>query len=162
MVDKRHRLSVTTHKLSFYVFSLPSFPVVSVMHPTLSLERVEKNLGPVCDLIARWRSYGFLILKLWYIYFYFTITKNPASMWNSDRVGPRIVEQSPSVIVLTTQMQICHLVHVYYVIELFDIFCSISCVLYRILDTRNIDLSLRDLLGLPYTPEKEIAFSPLR
>ena len=26
--------------------------VVSVLHTTLSLERVEKNLGPVCDLIV--------------------------------------------------------------------------------------------------------------
>ena len=32
--------------------------------------------------------------------------------------------------------------------ELFDVFYSVSCALYGILDTRNINLPLRDLLGV--------------
>ena len=57
------------------------------------------------------------------------------------------MEQSLTVIVLTTKTKIVHRVHVYYMIELFDVFRSVSCVLYGILETRNLDLSLRDLLG---------------
>ena len=56
-------------------------------------------------------------------------TKTYVSTWNSYRVVHMIVEQSLAVIVLTTQTRISHRVHVYYIIELFDVFRSISCVL---------------------------------
>ena len=70
-----------------------------------------------------------------------------------------IVEQSPEVILLIGQAQISHSVHVYYMIEPFDKFCSVSCVLYGILDTQNIYLSLSDLLGpLKLTIESDISF----
>ena len=65
-------------------------------------------------------------------------------------MGHTILEQSPTVIVLTTQTRISHRVNVYYMIELFELFRSVSCVLYGILDTRNLDLSLRDLLAYNY------------
>ena len=71
------------------------------------------------------------------------------SMCNSYLVVHTIMEQSPTVIVMTTQTRISHCVHVYYMIKLFDVFRSVSCVLYKILDTRNLDLSLRDLLRPP-------------
>ena len=74
------------------------------------------------------------------------ITKASISTWNSYRVGHTIVEQSRTVNVLNTPTGIRHCIHVYYMIELFDIFRSISYILYGILDTRNIDLSLWDLL----------------
>ena len=51
---------------------------------------------------------------------------------------------------LITQTRISHRVHVYYRIEIFDILRSVSCVLYGILDTQNIDLSLRGLLAQSY------------
>ena len=54
-----------------------------------------------------------------------------------------------TVIVLTTQTQISHLVRVYYMIELFNVFRSVSYALYGILATRNIYLSLWDLLSSP-------------
>ena len=57
------------------------------------------------------------------------------------------MEQSPTVILLTTKTRISHRVHVYYMIEMSDVFRSIYCVLYGILDARNIDLPLLDLLG---------------
>ena len=60
------------------------------------------------------------------------------------------MEQSPTVIMLITQTRISHRVHVYYRIELFDVLRSVSCVLYGILDTQNIDLSLRGLLAQSY------------
>ena len=70
------------------------------------------------------------------------------------------MEQSPTVIVLSTQTLISHLVHVYYMIELFDVFRYISFVLYGILDTRNLDLSLQDLLGpLKFIVESDISCS---
>ena len=68
-------------------------------------------------------------------------------MMNIYHVRHTIVDHSLTVIILTTQTWISHCVHVYYMIEMFDVFCSISCASYRILDTRNLDLSLRDLLG---------------
>ena len=76
--------------------------------------------------------------------------KTSVSTWNNYRVGHKIVEQSPTVIVLTTKTWIIHRVNVYYMIELFELFRSVSCVLYGILDTRNLDLSLRDLLAYNY------------
>ena len=67
-------------------------------------------------------------------------------MWNSYRVGHTIVLQSPTVIMLITQTRISHQVHVYYMIELFDVFRSVSSILNMILDTRIFDLSSHDLL----------------
>ena len=48
---------------------------------------------------------------------------------------------------LTAHTRISHQVHVYYIIELFNVLRPVSCVLYGILDTRNLDSSLHDLLG---------------
>ena len=68
-------------------------------------------------------------------------------MWNGYHTGHMMVEKSPTVIFLTTQTRISHRFHMYYMIELFDLFCSVSSVLYEILNTQNLDLSLQDLLG---------------
>ena len=68
------------------------------------------------------------------------------SMLNSYYMGHTIMEHSPTVILLNKKTRISHRVHVYYMIKLFDVFRSVYCVLYIILDTRNLDLSLRDLL----------------
>ena len=57
------------------------------------------------------------------------------------------MKQSPKVIVLNIQTQISHFVRLYYMIELLDVFRSVSCVLYGILDTWYIDLSLKDLIA---------------
>ena len=79
-------------------------------------------------------------------------------MWNIYRVGHTIVEQSPIVIMLTTKTRISHRVFVYYIIELFTLFCSVSCVLYGILDTWNLDLSLQVLLGRSWYKMYKIFF----
>ena len=69
-----------------------------------------------------------------------------------------IVEESLTFIVLTTQTRIIHFVHVYYMIKIFDVFRSISCVLYGILDTQDINLSLQDLLDtLKFIIESDIS-----
>ena len=47
---------------------------------------------------------------------------------------------------LDTQNRISHRDHVHYMIEVFNVLCSVSCVLYVILDTQNLDLSLWDSL----------------
>ena len=71
-----------------------------------------------------------------------------------------IVEESLTFIVLTTQTRIIHFVHVYYMIKIFDVFRSISCVLYGILDTQDINLSLWYLIGpLKLIIESDISFS---
>ena len=69
------------------------------------------------------------------------------SMLDSYYMGHTIMEHSPTVILLNKKTRISHRVHVYYMIELFYVFLSVSCILHRILDTRNIVLSLLDLLG---------------
>ena len=58
------------------------------------------------------------------------ISKTSVSTWNSCHVGHTIMEQYSTVIVLTKQTRISHRVHMYYMIELFDVFRSVSCVLY--------------------------------
>ena len=68
-------------------------------------------------------------------------------MWNSYHLGQTIVIKSATVIVLTTQTRITHPVHAYYMIELFYVFRSVSCILHGILDKHNIDLSLQNLPG---------------
>ena len=70
--------------------------------------------------------------------------KTSVSTWNSYFMGHTNMEQSLTSILLTTQTLISHFVHVYYIIKIFYIFHSVSCVLYEILDTRKIDLSLWD------------------
>ena len=40
------------------------------------------------------------------------------------------MEQSSTFIVLTTQTRIIHRVHVYYMIKMFEVFLSLSSVLY--------------------------------
>ena len=74
-------------------------------------------------------------------------TKRSVSTCNIYRVGHTNVEQSLTIIMLTKKRQISHRVCVYYMIKLFDIFRSVFCVFYGILDTRNLYLSLQDLLG---------------
>ena len=60
-----------------------------------------------------------------------------------SRVGHTNVEQSPTVIVLTTKMQISHSVHVYYMIELFNPSRYVSLVVHNfteILKPRNFNI----------------------
>ena len=77
-----------------------------------------------------------------------------------NRVVYTRMDLSWIVIVLATQTWISHQVHVYYMIELFNVFRSVSYALYGILATRNIYLSLWDLLSpLKLIFESDIKFS---
>ena len=78
-------------------------------------------------------------------------------MWNSYCVGHTNMEQSPAVIVLNTQTQISHRVHVYYITELFNLFCSVLLVVRNFKEVLSQEISISykfEVRGLNFTQLK--------